>query len=157
MQEQLLSAPVEQLADPQHVLRRTGQRVNPTKLFELFAALAKHAEQLPVETELIDAAWPGVGAVEHLVRSRRNADCPWRARREGTGLDLRLSWDVADSWLGVGWHRHVNDDLAQKIAVVVENLDAVIAAIGNLHVALGVGRDRVRGCELAGAVAAVAP
>jgi hypothetical protein len=44
MQEQLLRTPVQQLANPQHVLGRAGQRMNPTKLLELLAALAEHAE-----------------------------------------------------------------------------------------------------------------
>src|SRR5262249_58466100 len=112
---------------------------------------------LAVETELIDAARPGVGAVEHLVWPRRDADGPWRARRERAGLDLRLARDIADRRFGIRRHRHIDYDLAQEVTVVVEHLDAVIAAIGDIDIAIGVGRDRVRGGELPGATAAVPP
>lgn len=61
------------------------------RLLEPLAALVKHAEQLAIETELVDAARPGVDAVEHLVRPRRDADGPGRTRRGGTGPDLRTS------------------------------------------------------------------
>ena len=52
MQEQLLRPPVQELADPQHVLQRAGECVNPTELLELLVAFAEHAKQLAVEREL---------------------------------------------------------------------------------------------------------
>ena len=69
----------------------------------------------------------------------------------------RFVGNLADRGLGVRRHRHVDDELAQEFAVAVEHLDAVVAAIGDIDIAVGVGRDRMRGVELAGLLAAVAP
>src|ERR1700722_19092117 len=60
LQNQLLHAPVQELGDIQHVLRRTRHRVNPAELLQLLAGLAEHAQHLAVEAELVDAARPGV-------------------------------------------------------------------------------------------------
>ena len=55
-----MHAPVQQLGDVEHVLRRAGHRVDPAELFQLLAGLAEHAQHLAVEAELVDAAGPGV-------------------------------------------------------------------------------------------------
>jgi hypothetical protein len=67
MQDEFLRPPVQQLADPEYVLGRAGQRVNPTELLELLAAPAGHAEKLAIEAELIDAAPPG--GIGHLTEA----------------------------------------------------------------------------------------
>jgi hypothetical protein len=51
----------------------------------------------------------------------------------------------------------IDGELAQEFAVAVEYLNPVIAAIGDIDIAVGVGRDRMRGVELAGLLAALAP
>ena len=56
LQDQLLHAPVQELADVEHVLRRAGDRVDPAELLQLLAGLAEHAEHLAVERQLVDAA-----------------------------------------------------------------------------------------------------
>ena len=45
-QDQLLHAPVQQLSDVQFVFRRTGNFVNPSKLLELLARLARASRAL---------------------------------------------------------------------------------------------------------------
>src|SRR5580704_5602635 len=66
-----------------------------------------------------------VRAVEILMRPRRNADRPWSAR-------IRI--------------------LSLEVAVVVEYLNSLVPAIRHVHIALSVGRNRVRNIELAGIV-----
>src|SRR5712691_12755020 len=46
MQNQLLYPPVEQLRDVEHVLRRTGDLVDPAELPQLLAGFAQHPEHL---------------------------------------------------------------------------------------------------------------
>src|SRR3984957_20982265 len=52
LQDQLLYPPVQQFADIEHVLGRTGHRMDPAELFQLLAGLAEHAEHLAIEAEL---------------------------------------------------------------------------------------------------------
>src|ERR1700676_5301979 len=49
-----------------------------------------------------------------------------------------------------GRERHIDLDLPQDLAVGIEYLDASIAAIRHVDIALGVGRDAVRRIELSG-------
>src|ERR1700704_5365024 len=56
MQNQLLHAPVEQLRDIKHVLRRAGDLVDPAELLQLLAGFAEHAEHLSVQGQLEHAA-----------------------------------------------------------------------------------------------------
>ena len=69
----------------------------------------------------------------------------------------RIGGFVADHHAGIGRHRHIDGDLAQELAVAVEHLDAPVAAVGDIDIALGVGADAVRRAELARLAAAVAP
>ena len=102
----------------------------------------------------------GVGDVQHLVRRRRDADRPRRARREAAaGLQVvgqvRL---VADRRLArSSVERHVDLHFTPEIAVAVEHLDAPVVAVADIDVALRVGRDGVHEVELARALAALAP
>src|SRR5215469_11697738 len=91
------------------------------------------------------------------MRARRDADRPRRARRKGTGGDLRLARDITDGRLRAWRHRNVDYHLPFEIAVAVEHLNAMVAAIGDINVAVIVGRDRMRRVELTGPVAAIAP
>ena len=157
VQHELLHAPVQELTDPEHVLGWAGDRVDPAELLQLLAGLAEHAQDLALERQPVDAPRPGVGAVEHGVGAGRDGEGPGRARGESAAGDGRLVRYVADRRPRVGRHRHVDGELALEIAVAVEYLNAVIAAVGDVDVALGVGRDRMRRVELAGTFAAVAP
>ena len=76
---------------------------------------------------------------------------------EGAAGHHRFVRNLADGGLGARRHRHVDGELAQEFAVAVEYLDAVIAAVGDIDIAVGVGGDRMRRVELAGLLAAVAP
>src|SRR5207248_3095742 len=68
--------------------------------------------------------------VHHLAAARRNADC------------LRVA-DILD--------------LGLERAVVIEHLDALVAAVGGVDVALGINGDAVDAGELTGGAAALAP
>ncbi|OIQ64378.1 hypothetical protein GALL_540710 [mine drainage metagenome] len=131
--------------------------MNPAELFQLLAGLSKHAEHLALEAQLVDPSGPCVRTVKHLVRRRRDADRPGRARRKGAVGDHRLVGNLADRWPCIRRHRHVDGELAQEFSVLVEHLNPVVAAIGDVDVIVGIGRDRVRGIELTGFLAAIAP
>src|SRR5215831_9928790 len=81
-QEELLHAPVQDLGDVDLVLRGTGDLVNPSELLGLLARAAEIAQHLALQAELVHAPGIGIGAVEHLVRSWRDAERPRRAGRE---------------------------------------------------------------------------
>jgi hypothetical protein len=49
VERQLLRPPVQQLADPEHVLGRARDLVDPAELLQLFAALAEHTQHSAVE------------------------------------------------------------------------------------------------------------
>src|SRR5258707_6333636 len=66
-------------------------------------------------------------------------------------LDLRQVGQVADRRARrLRVVRHVDRELALEGALPVEHLDAPVAAVGDVDVALRVGGDRVRRVELAG-------
>src|SRR5215831_7403560 len=81
-QDELLHAPVQDLGDVDLVLRGTGDLVNPSELLGLLARAAEIAQHLALQAELVHAPGIGIGAVEHLVRSWRDAERPRRAGRE---------------------------------------------------------------------------
>src|SRR5438067_13898306 len=56
MKQQLLHAPVEELGNVEHVLRRAGDLVDPAELLQLLARFAEHAKHLAIERELVNAA-----------------------------------------------------------------------------------------------------
>src|SRR5262249_19781764 len=160
VQHQLLHAPVEQLRDIEQILRRAGDFVNPSELLKLFARFAEHAEHLAVERQLVDPAREGVGGVQHLVRPGGDAHRPGRPRHHdlvGQRVDLRDVGVVADRGLRLRIVGHVDSDLAQEGSLAVEHLDAAVAAVGDVEVALRVRGDRMRRVELAGLGTAVAP
>src|SRR5262245_5853009 len=125
-QHELLHAPVQDLGDVELVLGRAGDLVNPSELLGLLARAAEIAQHLALQAELVDAPGIGIGAVEHLVRPRRDAERPGRAGREAAaGLqvigEVRL---VADRRLRVLVKRHVDLDLALDVASAADRLEA---------------------------------
>ena len=88
---------------------------------------------------------------------RRDADRPRRTGRKRADGDHRLVGYFSDRRFGVRRHRHVDGELAQEFSLAVEHLDAPVAAIGDINIIVGVGGNRVRGVELAGLLAALAP
>src|SRR5579872_5035486 len=82
------------------------------------------AQQLAVQVELIDFAAEAIAAVHILGRTRRDADAPRRAHA-GDGF-LQLQFGVVD-------------------------LDAIVSAIADVDIVVGVGGDAVRRGELVGA------
>src|SRR5262245_46059183 len=158
-QHQLLHAPVQDLGDVELVLGRAGDLVNPSELLGLLARAAQIAQYLAFQGQFVDAPGIGIGAVEHLVRPRRDAERPRRAGREAAaGLQIIGEiWLVADRRFGVLVERHVDLDLALEVAVAVEHLDAPVVAVADIDQALRVGGDAVHEAELAGTFAVLAP
>src|SRR5262249_7806742 len=72
-QDQLLHPPGQNLGDVEFVLGWARDLVNPPELLELLARLAEITEHLSIQAECGDAAGIGIGAVEYLVRPRRDA------------------------------------------------------------------------------------
>src|SRR5262245_19706554 len=157
--QQLLHAPVQNFGDEQHVFGRACNLVNPAELFELLAGAAEHAEHLAVETELVDTTRVGIGAVQHLVRRRRDADRPGRAGRKAAARrqvvgEVRF---VADRRARIRIEWHIDLDLAQELALAIEYLNPAVVAVGDVNVAVGICRDAVGEIELTGLLAAFAP
>src|SRR5258707_13598069 len=125
MQGNPLDPQITNLADIEVVLAAAVDGVDEVELLRGPPGLAEFADHGGVELQLIDLAgdvdvvWRiGVRRVEHLVRPRRDAE---RLGRADTG-DLRLEG-----------------------AVTVEHLDALVAGVGNVDIALGIDRDRAGG------------
>src|ERR1700730_6635648 len=133
VQRELLHAPVRNFTDVELIFVPAVDFVDRSEFLQLLAGLAELAEDLAIELHLVDFAvvieitgTVGVRAVEVLVRARRDTHGPRRAYVEE--------------------HRF-------QSAIVVEHLNAAIAAIADVHVAPRIDRDRVHGIELAGTVA----
>ena len=159
MQKQLLHAPIQQFADVDFVFRRARDFVNPSELLELLAGLAQHADNFSVQREFVDAARD-----KHPTR---------RALESGPGVmqiaqgapgaivpvdDLRAGF-VADGRHACSHNRTARLILIwrKKFAVAVEHLNAAVAAVGDVDIALRIRRDAVRRIELAGPIAGLAP
>src|SRR5882672_6595839 len=146
-EDEFLHAPVEDFGDVEFVFRRAGDGVDPAELPGLFAGFAEHSENFSVEGEFVDAAGVSVGSVEDLIRAGRDAQSPRCAGGHGAGVGGGLG---ADGGASVGGSGDVNRDLAKVFSFGVENLDAAIAAIGDIDIVLCVDGDAVRDVELAG-------
>src|SRR5205085_2828731 len=72
MEKELLHPPVQELADIQHVFRRTGDLVNPSELLQLLPRLAEHAEHLALAVENRSTAVAAIGDVDVALRISRD-------------------------------------------------------------------------------------
>ena len=128
--------------------------MNPAELARLFTGFAEYAENLAIESELVDAAGERVRGIQNLIGSGGDADGPGGPRRHrasgGGGF-------VADGGTSVGWRGHVDGELAEEFSGGVENLDAAVAAVGNINIVLHVDGNAVWRVELAGLRARFAP
>src|SRR5712691_12626291 len=131
LEDEFLHAPVEDFTDVAFVFRGAGNFVNPTELAELLAGLAEHAQDISVEAELINAPGKCVGTIEHLVGSGRDANGPGRARSHRAGCRGGF---VANGGASVGGNRTSDGDLAEELPIGVEDLDAPVAAVGDVDV-----------------------
>src|ERR1017187_4710474 len=134
MQHDLLPPPGRDFAYDEFVFAATVDLMDRAELAEFFSRFSKFAQNRPVQLHFVNLAGyrhglgivgvrVRVGTVKILMRSRGNAEGP-------RGADL------------------VVDRL--ELQVVVENLNAAVAPVSHVDVALGVHRDRVRKVELAG-------
>jgi len=123
-------------------------------LAELLAGFAEYSENFSVEGEVCRCGRGTVGAVEDLVGRGRDANGPGSAGGHGAGGRGRL---VADGGAGVGIDGNVNGELAKEFSIDVEDLDAAVAAIGDVNVVVPIDGDAVRSVELAGLVAGFTP
>ena len=64
---------------------------------------------------------------------------------------------VADRGSGIWRGGNIDDDLALKFTITVEYLNAMISAVRNVNIVLGVNRDAVRSGELTGLIAWFTP
>src|SRR5207247_11157064 len=111
-------------------------------------------QNLAVQGELVDPARVSIRAEQHLIWPRRDANRPGRAGRHRACGRTRL---VAERRTGVRINWHVDGDLAQELALVVEHLDAAVTAVRHVDAPLRVLRNAMRSVELSGAVAVLAP
>src|SRR6516225_10853811 len=136
MQNQLLHSPVRDLANIELVRIAAIDLVNRAEFFQQLPRFAEFTQDAAVQLHLVDLAVVhigravGIGTEEILMRSRRDADSPWRA-------------DI--------------DVLRLEFAVIVEHLNAPVAAIAHVDIAWRICRDGVRGIELAGRRASRSP
>ena len=116
--------------------------MNPTKLAGAVAGSAEHPEHFAIEVEFVDAPRITIGCKEHLVWTGRDADCPRRAvelslvhgcRSFGGGGNLRRR--IPHPWTDLVVVGHGDVNFAQILAVSIEDLDAAIAAVGDVHIA----------------------
>src|SRR6202022_2553539 len=77
---------------------------------------------------------------------------PWRHRPRNRRRRL-----VADCGAGVRVDRHIDRDLAKELAFFVEDLNPEISAVRHVDIPLRIGGDAVRGVELPGLIAGLAP
>src|SRR6185437_4902380 len=92
--------------------------------------------------------------VEKLMWAGRDANRP---RRSGRHCALGGGGPGADRGARIGRSGNVNGDLAQKISVAIEYLDAPITTIGDVDISLRIDCDAVRRVELSGAIAGSSP
>src|SRR5712664_4131250 len=149
-----LDAPVQNFGDVEFVFGGAGDFVNPAKLSELLAGFAEDAENFSVEREFVDTARESIGGVEHLVWPGRDANGPGCAGCHGAGGGGGL---VADGGAGVGIDGNIYGDDAKEFSIGVEDLDAAIAAIGDVNVIARIDGDAMRCVELTGLIAGFAP
>src|SRR5215471_1248151 len=135
-QRKFLDAPVQGFADVEFGGGAAVHRVHGAELLEEFAGFAKAAQDFAVELHLVDlavveiAGVVGIGAEEIRVSTGRDADSPRRADARDLGLER---------------------------AFAIEDLDALIAAVGDVDVVLRVGGDGQWEVELPGICATGAP
>src|SRR2546425_4760381 len=153
-EDEFLDAPIQEFGDVELVCGGAGDFVNPAELAKLLAGFAEGAEEFPVEREFVDAAGESVGGVENLTWSWRNANGPGGAGRHSAGGGGGL---VADSGASIGGRGDIDGEFAKEFSVRIENLDAVVAAVGDVNIVLRVDSDAVRSAELAGLIARFAP
>src|SRR5579872_7524815 len=133
MQNQLLCAPVEELADVQLVLGGTCKSVNPAELLQHLARAAEPAEHLAIERQLVDAAGKGICHIEILRRPGRDAHGPRRAGSKRSGAwPAGFGWAIADGHRRVGRSGHLDAQDRQYLAGAIEDLNACIAPVGDV-------------------------
>src|SRR6202034_79859 len=126
-----------------------------SELLELLACFAEHAKHFSIERHLVDAAWKRVRAIEPLMGGRSDAKRPGRAGRHGQRGAVACQAAVRRAGLrsnSCAGPRVVERDPdlydSNQVSVAVEDLNASIAAVRNIEVALGVGLNRMQNPEL---------
>ena len=136
MKRELLHAPIGDFADVQLIIGAAVHFVHGHELLQLLAAAPEFPEYLAIQLHLVDFAVVhvggagGVGAVEILVLPWRDADGPGSADVYIHGLER---------------------------AIVVEDLDAAVAAITDVNIALMIDLYRMHVFKLAFTFAAGSP
>jgi len=130
--------------------------MNPAKLARTVTGRAQHTKHFAIQCEFIDTPRITIGRIKHLMGTRRDANCPRRAIQHSLVQGRRsfcsgghFGWGIPHPWADLVVIGHANVDLAQKLAISIENLNAPVAAIGNIHVSRIIRRDAMRCIELA--------
>src|SRR6266542_2111124 len=124
------------------------------ELLQIAARLTDHTKHLTVECHLEHPPWPRAFPQEqHLVRSARHAQGVGSADPVGAPRRWRLAIDRFR--LEIGWDLDL--PLPQVLAIGVEDLHALVAAIADVHVVALVDCNRVRKAELARSGSRFAP
>src|SRR5260221_4581363 len=153
-ENEFLDAPVQDFSNVQFVFGGAGDFVDPAELAELLAGFDEVAEKFSIEREFVDAGGKAIGTVEDLIGGRRYANGPGRAGGHGAGGGRGL---VADGGACVGIVGNIDDELAEKFSVRVEDLDAAVAAVRDVNAIVRINRDAVRSVELTGLIPGFAP
>src|SRR5262245_34992172 len=132
-----LHSHIRNLTDEQIIFAAAVNRVNRTELFGQLSCFTKLADDGSVQFHLVDLTshvevfrWIGVGAIEDLVRPRRDTE---GCRRSNVGV-LRF-----------------------ESSIVVEDLDPLICTVGHVYIALSIYSNRADGAELSGPISAGTP
>ena len=128
--------------------------MDPTELFGLAPELADHSQHFAVERQFVNAARIGIRAVQVLGGAG--------VMQIAQGAPLCRAAASALGWLpiqgsesgGTGTSMTIS---RRKAASESKHLDAAVAAIGHVDVAVGVGGNAVRRIEFARLVAGSAP
>ena len=137
--DQLLHAPVVHVSDVNQVLRWAGDAVSPIKLAEFMAGLAPHAENFSFrQLKLVEPTGFGVSREKILRRGAGDADGPRR------GFIRTVHGQVAQNRMPRLVIRHIQEDKLLEISIQVEYLNAAVAPVGHIHVAVAINADVVR-------------
>src|SRR5215469_2732163 len=107
---QFLYPPVQQLGHVKFIQGRTCDFVNPSELLQLFAGFSQNSENSSVKSQLIDSPGVGIGNIQHLVGSWRDADGPRRSWGHRLSTFDRQNRFVANSRTRVRIEWHINSD-----------------------------------------------
>src|SRR2546425_591964 len=119
--------------------------MNPTELLRLFAGAAQNTQDFAIEAQLVNASGESVRGIQELIWPRGDTYSPRRAGMLASGSFG--CWYGTHPWSSIRRDRHIELHLSQEFSIGIEDLNSIVAAIGDVDVAFGVGCDAVRSIE----------